>query len=111
MSTYQHYDPLFGPPPRTLDLVPEADPKQRHRRRGRRSGLLVRLRRPTASEYITRQCPVSRQQGRQNKGKGGLPERHQRLLHSLFHGNMALSGYVVGDSTATWFLHASCRHK
>ena len=38
MSTYQHYDqeydfpkedPLFAPPPTTLDLIPEADPKQR----------------------------------------------------------------------------------
>ena len=54
-SIYQHYDqeydfpeadPFFGPPPWTLDLIPEADPKQcRRRRRGRRSGLLVRLRR------------------------------------------------------------------
>jgi hypothetical protein len=52
MSTYQHYDqeynfpkedPLFGPPPRTMDLIPEADPKQRRRRRRRRSSLLVRL--------------------------------------------------------------------
>jgi hypothetical protein len=50
-STYQHYDqeydfpeadPLFGPPPRTMDLIPEADQKQRRRRR---SSLLVRLRR------------------------------------------------------------------
>jgi hypothetical protein len=38
-------DSLFGPPPRTMDLIPEADPKQRRRRRGRRSGLLVRRRR------------------------------------------------------------------
>jgi hypothetical protein len=54
MSTYQHYDqeydfpeadPLFGPPPRTVDRIPAGDPKQWHRRRGRRSGLLVRLRR------------------------------------------------------------------
>ena len=54
MSIYQHFDQeydfpeadrLFGPPPWTLDLIPEADPKQRHRRRrGRRSGLPVRLR-------------------------------------------------------------------
>jgi hypothetical protein len=54
-SIYQHYDqeyffpeanPLFGPPTWTLDIIPEADPKQcRRRRRGRRSGLLVRLRR------------------------------------------------------------------
>ena len=53
-STYQHYDqeydfpeadPLFGPPPRTMDLIPEAVPSQRSHRRGRRSGLLVRLRR------------------------------------------------------------------
>jgi hypothetical protein len=52
MATYQDYDqeynfpkedPLFGPPPRTMDLIPEADPKQRHRRRGRQSGLLVRF--------------------------------------------------------------------
>ena len=53
-SIYQHYDqeydfpkvdPLFGPPPRTMDLIPEADPKQLRRRRCRRSGLFVRLRR------------------------------------------------------------------
>jgi hypothetical protein len=51
MSTYQHYDqefdfpeadPLFGPPPRTMDRIPAGDPKQRHRRR---SGLIVRLHR------------------------------------------------------------------
>jgi hypothetical protein len=50
-SAYQHYDqeydcpetdPLFTSPPRAFDLIPEADPKQRRRRRGRRSGLLVR---------------------------------------------------------------------
>ena len=53
-STYQHYDqeynfpevdPLFGPPLRTMDLIPVADPKQRCRRSGSWSGLLVRLRR------------------------------------------------------------------
>ena len=53
-STYQHYnqecdfpeaDPLFGPPPRPMDLIAEVDPKQRRHRRGRRSDLLVRLRR------------------------------------------------------------------
>ena len=53
-STYQQFDqeynfpdvdPLFAPPPRAFDLIPEADPKQRHRRSGRRSGLLVRIRR------------------------------------------------------------------
>ena len=36
---------MFGPPPRTLNLIPAAAPKQCRRRRGRRSGLLVRLRR------------------------------------------------------------------
>ena len=53
-STYQHTDqeydfpkadPLFGPPPRTMDRIPEGDQKQWRTRRGRRSGLLVRLRR------------------------------------------------------------------
>jgi hypothetical protein len=53
-STHQHYDQeydfpeadsLFCPPPRTMDRIPAGDPKQRHRRRGRRSGLLVRLHR------------------------------------------------------------------
>ena len=53
-STYQHFDQeydfpkvdsLFGPPPRTMDRIPVGDPKQSRRRRGRRSGLLVRLRR------------------------------------------------------------------
>ena len=51
-STHQHYyqeydfpeaDPLFGPPPRTMDRFPAGDPKQRCSRRGRRSDLLVRL--------------------------------------------------------------------
>jgi hypothetical protein len=55
MTIYQHYDqeyvfpeadPLLGPPHWTWDLIPEADPKQHGcRRRGRRAGLLVRLRR------------------------------------------------------------------
>jgi hypothetical protein len=53
-STYQHYDqeydfpeadPLFAPPPRAFDVIPEADPKQHCHRRGKQSGLLVRLRR------------------------------------------------------------------
>ena len=52
-STHQHYDqeydfpeadPLFGLTPRTMDRIPAGDPKQRRRRRGRWSGLLVRLR-------------------------------------------------------------------
>ena len=51
-STYQHYDqeydipesdPLFGPPPRTMDRIPVQI--QRRLRRGRWSGLLVRLHR------------------------------------------------------------------
>ena len=46
MSTLQHYDleyifpeadPMFGPPPRTMDWIPAGDRKQRHRRRDRRS--------------------------------------------------------------------------
>ena len=52
-STYQHYDqeydfpeadPLSRPPPRTMDLVPAAERKQRQHKRGRRSGLLVKVR-------------------------------------------------------------------
>ena len=35
----------MGPPPRTMARIPAGDPKQRCRRRGRWSGLLVRLRR------------------------------------------------------------------
>jgi hypothetical protein len=51
-SIYHHYDQeynfpeadtLFGPPPRTMDQILEADPNHRCRRRGRRSGLLVRF--------------------------------------------------------------------
>jgi hypothetical protein len=34
----------FGPPPRTVDLIPAADLKQQQRRRGIQTGLLVRLR-------------------------------------------------------------------
>ena len=53
MSTYQHHDQEYdlpeadtlSEPPRALELNPEVDPKQRCRRRGRRNGLLVRLRR------------------------------------------------------------------
>ena len=56
-STHHHYDqeydfpdfpeadPVFWLPPRTMDRIPAGDPKQRHRKRGSRSGLLVRLRR------------------------------------------------------------------
>ena len=53
-STHHHYnqeydfpeaDPVFCPPPRTMDRIPASKPKQRRRKRGRRSGLLVRLRR------------------------------------------------------------------
>ena len=42
---HSEVDPLFAPPPRAFDLIPEADQKQRCRRRGRWGGLLVRLRR------------------------------------------------------------------
>jgi hypothetical protein len=38
-------DPVFCPPPRTMDRIPAGEPKQRRRKRGRRSDLLVRLRR------------------------------------------------------------------
>ncbi|XP_055776853.1 carboxypeptidase N catalytic chain isoform X2 [Salvelinus fontinalis] len=53
-STHHHYnqeydfpeaDPVFCLPPSTMDLIPAGDPKQRRRKRGKRSGLLVRLRR------------------------------------------------------------------
>jgi hypothetical protein len=43
---FSEADPLFAPP-RVIELIPEADPKQHRRRRGTRSGLLVRLRRRT----------------------------------------------------------------
>lgn len=44
--TTRNTDSLFGPSPWTWDLIPEADPKQqRSLQRGRRSGLLIRLRR------------------------------------------------------------------
>lgn len=75
MSTYHHYDqeyvfpeadPLFGPPTWTFNLIPEANPKQRgRRRRGRGNGIggpqTQKSSTPsTASEHITRQCPISR---------------------------------------------------
>ena len=53
-STHHHYDqendfpeadPVFCPPPRTMDRIPAGEPKQWRPKRGRRSGLLVRLRR------------------------------------------------------------------
>ena len=86
-STYQRYDqeynfPEANPlsePPKAIELIPEADPKQRRRRRGRPSGQTLEARipltlearipltlearipltleartPPTASEYITR---------------------------------------------------------
>jgi hypothetical protein len=51
MSTYQHYDQEYdfpeadpmSEPLREFELIPEVDPKQHRRRRGRQSGLLVRL--------------------------------------------------------------------
>jgi hypothetical protein len=52
-STHHHYnqeydspkvDPLFCPPPSTMDRIPAGESKQRRRKRGRRSVLLVRLR-------------------------------------------------------------------
>ena len=54
-STYQHYDQEYNfseadslsTPPRAFKLIPEANPKQCRWRTGRRSGLLVRPRRPS----------------------------------------------------------------
>ena len=52
-STHHQYDqeydfpeayPVFCLPPRTMDWMPAGDPKQRRRKRGKRGGLLVRLR-------------------------------------------------------------------
>ena len=54
MSTHHHYDqeydfpeadPVFCPPPGTMDWIPAGEPIQQRRKRGRRSSLLVRLRR------------------------------------------------------------------
>uniref|UniRef100_A0A8C8MAU8 Kinesin-like protein n=1 Tax=Oncorhynchus tshawytscha TaxID=74940 RepID=A0A8C8MAU8_ONCTS len=45
LCDFPEADPLFGPPPRTMDRIPAGDTKQRSRRRGRWSGLLDRLRR------------------------------------------------------------------
>ena len=123
MSTYQHYDqeydfpeadPLFGPQSRTMDWIPAGNPKQWLRRRGRRSGLLVRLRR-RAHRPLLQNILLANVQSLDNKldeikARVDLPERHHRLQHSLLYGNMAHSGYVrVG--TTTWFLHASRRQK
>ena len=53
-STQHQYDkvydfpeagPVFCLSPRTTEWIPACDPKQRRRKRGKRSGLLVRLRR------------------------------------------------------------------
>ena len=57
-STHHHYDqeydfpeadPVFCPPPRTMDQIPAGEPKQRRRKRGKRSGLLDRLRKTGTS--------------------------------------------------------------
>jgi hypothetical protein len=54
MSTHHHYDqeydfpeadPVFCLPPWTMDQIPAGEPKQSRRKRGKRSGLLLRLRR------------------------------------------------------------------
>jgi hypothetical protein len=111
-STYQHYyqdydfpeaDPLFGPPPRTMDMIPVGDPKQRRCRRGRQSDLLVRLRRRAHRSPLP-SILLTNVQSLDNK-------RDIRDCNILFHGNMAHLGYVIRVGSATWLLHASRRQK
>ena len=112
-STYQHHDreydfpeavPLFGPPPWTWDLIPEADTKQHgRRRRGRRSGLLVRLRRrahhaPLLSILLANSLSLD------NK----VFQRDIRDCDILCFTETWLTR---GIGTATWFRHASRRQK
>ena len=91
----QEYDfpgagPVFCLPPRTTEWIPAGDPKKRLRKRGKRSGLLVRLRR----------------------------RAHRAPLPSILLANVqSLDNKVdeirarVAVGAASWFLHASRRQK
>jgi phosphoribosyl 1,2-cyclic phosphodiesterase len=89
--THQHYDqeydfpdmyPLFTPP-RAIELIPEAAPRYRRRRKGFRSGLLVRIRRRAHHSPLP-SILLANVQSLDNKVdefrvEDLLPERHQGL--------------------------------
>ena len=115
-STFQHYDQEYdlpeadplSEPPRAFELIPKADPKQRRRRRGRWSGLQVRLGRRAHHPPLL-SILLANVQSLDNKVDDIRArvafQRDIRDSNIQFHGNMALSGYAVG--TATWILIAS----
>ena len=119
--TYQHYDqeydfheadPLFGPPPRTMDRIPVGDPKQRHRRRGRRSSLLVRLRR-WADRPPLPSILLANVQSLDNKvdeiRARFAYQRDIRDCNILCFMETWLTRDTLSVRTATWFLHTSRR--
>jgi hypothetical protein len=73
-------DPLFIPP-RAIELIPEADPKHRRRRRVIQTGLLVRLRRRALHPSLKSILLANFQSMDNNvaQGEDFLPERHQGL--------------------------------
>ena len=120
-STYQHYDQeydfpeadlLFGPPPRTMDWIGAGDPKQWCRRRGRRRGLLVRLRRRAHRATLPRilLANVQSLDNQIDEIRAWVAlQRDIRDCNILCFTETWLTRDAIGVGTATWFLQASCR--
>ena len=122
-ATHQHYDkeydfpetdPLFGPPPRTMDRIPAGEPKQRRRRRGRRSGLVVKLRRrahrpPIPSILLAN---VRALDNKVNKIRARAAfQRDIRACNILCFTETWLTRDTLSVGTSTWFLHTSHQQK
>jgi hypothetical protein len=89
---------LLSEPSRAFELIPEADPKQRRRRRGRWSDLQVILGRCAHYPPLL-SILLANVQSLDNKVVDIRArvafQRDIRNSNILFHGNMALSGYAV----------------
>ncbi|XP_055725405.1 uncharacterized protein LOC129815528 isoform X2 [Salvelinus fontinalis] len=99
-----------------MDRNPAGEPKQRCRKRGRRSDLLIRLQR-RAHRVPLPSILLANVQSLDNK----VDEIRARVAFQrdirdcnvlCFTGNMAHSRHAIGGfGTASWFLHASRRQK
>ena len=113
-SNFKHYDqeydfpeadPLFRPPPRTIDRIPVGDLKQRRCRRGRQSGLLVRLRRRAHCSPLP-SILLANVQSLDNKFEQGLPSNFLSFAETWPTRDM-----LTESVQPTRFLHASRRQK
>ena len=103
-------DPVFCLSPRTTDWIPACDPKQRRRKRGKRSGLLVRLQGWAHCTPLPTILLANVQSLDNKVDEIRARVAFQRDIRDC-NVDCSHSREAFGVGAASWFLHASRRQK